>query len=141
MPYYKVLLTLIMNKRMNEPTNRQTTLSQDENCLRYSRWNLLLNFGRLSCSRDYIKFANIFWQTYKLPNYILPTFILPTLHFTKLFLCKLTIYQIHFAKLTFFRFLENLQISFILPNLHFAKPSFCQTLQFVVTLRMVLPLS
>ena len=31
---------------------------------------------------DYIKFANIFWQTYKLPNYILPTFILPTLHFT-----------------------------------------------------------
>ena len=91
--------------------------------------------------RDYIKFANIFWQTYKLPNYILPTFILPTLHFTKLFLCKLTIYQIHFAKLTFFRFLENLQISFILPNLHFAKPSFCQTLQFVVTLRMVLPLS
>ena len=74
---------------------------------------------------DYIKFANIFWQTYKLPNYILPTFILPTLHFTKLFWCKLTIYQIHFAKLTFFRFLENLQISFILPNLHFANPSVC----------------
>ena len=51
-------------------------------------------------SRDYIKFANIFWQTYKLPNYILPTFILPTLHFTKLFLCKLTIYQTFSSKVT-----------------------------------------
>ena len=64
---------------------------------------------------DYIKFANIFWQTYKLPNYILPTFILPTLHFTKLFLCKLTIYQTFSSKVTNSqRFSAKLFLSLIL---------------------------
>ena len=75
------------------------------------------------------------------PNIILTHYLSAHFHFTQFFFTHITFYQIYFAKLTFFRFLENLQISFILPNFHFAKPSFCQTLQFVVTLRMVLPLS
>ena len=50
------------------------------NCtIDYSFFTQCADFATISCChwicycyliRDYIKFANIFWQTYKLPNYI-----------------------------------------------------------------------